>query len=347
MAVVVGRGGHTGLAPHLVRDAEQLTCVPGTMDVNTLARPNPAACTGAAPEENTVPLPRVDVVLLTMNDRPAEEAAAQATLLAQTGVELRICVVGNGCAPAIVPAGARTLALPENLGIPAGRNLGARALAEDGQGSDHLFFLDNDATFPRPDVLARLVAEAGRHPRAAYVLPRLTGPDDRTTPRRWIPRLRSGHPERPGTVTTMTEGVVLIRRAAFERAGGWADRFFLYHEGLDLAQRLWDQGHTGWYAAGIRMHHPLTQPTRHALFHRLAARNRVWAAYRNLPAPLIPAYLFVWTTATALRALRGGGAGESLRGFREGWAGRHGQDRRPMRWRTALRLTAAGRPPLL
>ncbi|MFF4645863.1 glycosyltransferase family 2 protein [Streptomyces sp. NPDC001389] len=294
-----------------------------------------------------MPLPCVDVVLLTLNDRPAEEAAAQATLLAQTGVDLRICVVGNGCTPAIVPTAARALTLPENLGIPAGRNVGAHALAQDGRPAEYLFFLDNDATFPRPDILARLVAEAEQHPRAAYVQPRLTGPDDTTTPRRWIPRLRSGHPERPGTITTMTEGVVLIRRTAFDPAGGWADAFFLYHEGLDLAQRLWDQGHTGWYAAGIRMHHPLTQPTRHALFRRLAARNRVWVAYRNLPAPLIPAYLFVWTTATALRAVRGGGAQESLRGFREGWAGRRRQERRPMKWRTVLRLTAAGRPPLV
>lgn len=81
----------------------------------------------------------------------------------------------------------------------------------------------------------------------------------------------------------MNEGVVLVRREVFDAVGGWADGFFLYHEGLDLAQRLWDRGYTGWYAAGVRMHHPLTVPSRHALFHRLAARNRVWVAHRNLP----------------------------------------------------------------
>ncbi|XKK60704.1 hypothetical protein HFP71_33955 [Streptomyces sp. ARC32] len=32
---------------------------------------------------------------------------------------------------------------------------------------------------------------------------------------------------------------------------------------------------SGWYAADIRMHHPLTTPARHALYHRLAARNRI------------------------------------------------------------------------
>ncbi|MFI7174744.1 glycosyltransferase family 2 protein [Streptomyces spororaveus] len=291
--------------------------------------------------------PRIDVVLLTMNDRPEEETAAQATLLAQTGVGLRICVVGNGCTPEIVPAGALTIALEENLGIPGGRNAGARALAEAGRAGEYLFFLDNDATFPTDDVLARLVTEAEHHPEAGYVQPRLTGPDDTTTPRRWVPRLRTSAPGRPGTITTMTEGVVLIRRTAFDAAGGWADPFFLFHEGLDLAQRIWTRGATGWYAAGIRMHHPLTSPTRHALFHRLAARNRVWVAYRNLPAPLIPPYLVLWMTATAIRAVRAGGARESLHGFREGWAGRHEQDRQPMSWHTVLRLTDAGRPPII
>ncbi|WP_326750708.1 hypothetical protein OH738_39595 [Streptomyces hirsutus] len=33
--------------------------------------------------------PRVDVVVLTMNDRPKEETFAQKTLQAQTGVEVR------------------------------------------------------------------------------------------------------------------------------------------------------------------------------------------------------------------------------------------------------------------
>ncbi|MFE7779480.1 glycosyltransferase family 2 protein [Streptomyces nigrescens] len=294
-----------------------------------------------------MPDPRIDVVLLTMNDRPTEEAAAQATLLAQTNVELRICVVGNGCTPALVPPGAITVALPENLGIPGGRNAGAEALRKAGDPAGLLFFLDNDATFPRPDVLARLVAEAARRPKAAYVQPRLTGPDDVTTPRRWVPRLRASHPERSGIITTMTEGVVLLRREAFDAAGGWAAEFFLYHEGIALAQQLWAQGYIGWYAAEVRMHHPVTSPARHALFHRCSARNRVWVAYRNLPAALLPAYLTVWTVITLVRSARGGQVRESLRGKREGWARRHEQQRRPMSWRTVWRLTAAGRPPVI
>lgn len=294
-----------------------------------------------------MPDPRIDVVVLTMNDRPLEESAAQDTLLAQTGVDVRVCVVGNGCDPQIVPRGALTVRLPENAGIPGGRNAGADALGRQHDPAPWLFFLDNDAVFPRTDVLARLIADAERHPRAAYVQPRLTGPDDATTPRRWVPRLRAGRPERPGTITTMTEGVVLVRRAAFDAVGGWPAEFFLYHEGVQLAWRCWAAGWNGWYAADIRMHHPLTSPARHALFHRLAARNRIWVAYRNLPAPLLPLYLGAWTAITLARTVRTGGLGQTLRGMHEGWRSRHRQERRPMSWRTVCRLTMAGRPPVI
>ncbi|MEU3607974.1 glycosyltransferase family 2 protein [Streptomyces sp. NPDC035033] len=306
-----------------------------------------------------MPRPRVDVVVLTMNDRPDEEAAAQATLLAQSGVDVRVAVVGNGCRPEVVPPGALTVCLPENVGVPGGRNAGADALRTAGDPAEWLFFLDNDAVFPRPDVLARLVAEAEQHPEAAWTQPRLTGPDDATTPRRWVPRLRVSAPGRPGRVTSMAEGVVLIRRDAFDQVGGWEGSLFLYHEGLDLAWRLYAAGWSGWYAASIRMHHPLTAPARHALYHRLtaparhalyhrlAARNRIWIAHRNLPALLAPLHLSVWTTITLFRAVRGGGLGDTLRGMREGWATRRTQRRRPMSWRTVYRLTAAGRPPIV
>ncbi|MFD4790783.1 hypothetical protein ACFWN1_27800 [Streptomyces sp. NPDC058459] len=71
-----------------------------------------------------------------MNDRPAEEAAAQATLLAQRGVEVRVVVVGNGCRPEVLPPGALTVCLPENVGIPGGRNAGAEALRAAGDAPD-------------------------------------------------------------------------------------------------------------------------------------------------------------------------------------------------------------------
>lgn len=289
--------------------------------------------------------PTIDAVVLTMNDRPDEFPRAMASLLAQQDVDLRVVIVGNGCEPDHVPHGVQVVALPENVGIPEGRNVGADALAGPEAG-EFIFFFDNDAQIPDTTALAQLVTEARRHPGAAYVQPRIADPDTGVTVRRWVPRLRAGDPTRPGTVTVMAEGVVLIRRDAYERAGGWPGSFFLYHEGLDLCWRLADLGYTGFYAPQIVIHHPASDPARHALYLRLVARNRVWLAYRRLPAPLVPVHLTVWTLITVARLRSRTSLTTWFAGFGEGLRGGHGE-RRPMSWGTVWRLTRAGRPPIV
>ncbi|GAA1275273.1 glycosyltransferase [Sphaerisporangium rubeum] len=287
----------------------------------------------------------VDVVVLTMNDRPEAFREAMDSLLAQRGVSMRVVVVGNGVEPEGVPEGVRAVGLPVNLGIPQGRNVGAEVLGGEDAG-EFLFFLDNDAVLPEVDTLARLVGEAREHEEAAYVQPRIADAGSGVTLRRWVPRLRAGDPGRPGSVTVMAEGVVLIRRADYEAVGGWPGHFFLFHEGIDLSWRLWDLGRTGWYAAGVVVHHPATSPSRHDLYYRLVARNRVWLAYRRLPAALIPVYLATWTLLSVVRIRRRGNLAVWFTGLWEGIKGGHGR-RRPMSWGTVLRLTLAGRPPIV
>ncbi|MBB6347610.1 glycosyltransferase family 2 protein [Nonomuraea muscovyensis] len=291
------------------------------------------------------PKATVDVVVLTMNDRPDAFPRAMDSLLDQQDVDLRVVIVGNGVEPDHVPLGVRAVTLPVNVGIPQGRNTGADALAGQDAG-EFVFFFDNDAVLPERDTLARLVAEARRRPEAAYIQPRIADPDTGVTLRRWVPRLRAGDAGRPGTITVMAEGVVLVRRADYERAGGWPGHFFLFHEGIDLSWRLWDLGRTGWYAPGIVIHHPATDPARHAGFYRLVARNRVWLAYRRLPAPLIPFYLVAWALLSVVRIRSRANLSVWFAGLWEGLKGGHGQ-RRPMSWSTVARLTRAGRPPIV
>ena len=69
--------------------------------------------------------PTFGCVILTMGKRPKEFAAALESLKNQSGVDLDIVVVGNGWDPAPETTGVKTVFLPENLGIPAGRNAGA------------------------------------------------------------------------------------------------------------------------------------------------------------------------------------------------------------------------------
>jgi GT2 family glycosyltransferase len=285
--------------------------------------------------------PTVGAVVLSMGTRPQELARALDSLLAQRGVDLDVVLVGNGWAPTGLPAGVRAVHLPENVGIPEGRNVGAAEAR-----GDLIFFYDDDAYLPETDVLARLAAVLEKDPRVAAVQPRPVDPTGRPGPARWVPRLGAGDPLRPGVVTWIWEGTFVIRRDVFEQVGGWPGHFFYGHEGIDLMWKVWDAGYVGWYAPDIVMNHPATSPTRHAVFYRNNARNRVWVALRNLPAPLVPVYLLVWTALTVVRVRSPRSLLAWAGGFLAGLRGGYGE-RRPMRWRTVLRLARAGRPPVV
>ncbi|MFE1790981.1 glycosyltransferase family 2 protein [Streptomyces sp. NPDC059525] len=68
-----------------------------------------------------------------------------ASLLAQEEVDLDIVVIGNGCVPEQATEGVRTIDLPENVGIPEGRNIGA-ADAKEPEPGDLAEMVDCDLT---------------------------------------------------------------------------------------------------------------------------------------------------------------------------------------------------------
>jgi len=290
--------------------------------------------------------PKVGAVVLTQGTRPEDLAAGIASLTSQEGIELDLAVVGNGWDPRELGTGlpltARPIALATNLGIPAGRNAGA-----DQVEGDWIFFLDDDASLPSPTFLIDAIQLVRRDPTIGILQPRVDDATGLTSPRRWIPRIRKGDPAHSSAVFSVWEGAVLLPRAVFDATGGWAEEFFYAHEGIDLAWRVWDTGHRAWYAGDLVAHHPVIQQTRHEYYWRLNARNRVWLARRNLPVPLIPLYVGAWTIIQALRFARNrAGLRSWIMGWREGWTGDPGP-RRPLRWKTVLRMTMAGRPPVI
>src|SRR4051812_11009604 len=106
----------------------------------------------AGPQQD-VALPHVGVVVLSQGTRPEDLNAGLTAVLDQRGVTTDAVVVGNGWDPTGLPAGVRGVALPENLGIPAGRNAGAPHVS-----GDLIFFLDDDAKPASNDYLARAAA---------------------------------------------------------------------------------------------------------------------------------------------------------------------------------------------
>lgn len=289
----------------------------------------------------TPPQRRIGVVVLTMGRRPEGLHRAIDSVLAQTDVSCDIVVVGNGWEPTGLPEGVRAIALPANVGIPAGRNAGVDAV--DG---DVLLFLDDDATLADPHFLARALDLLDAHPRIGLIQPRVVDPTGLPAPRRWVPRLRVGDPGRSSPAMALWEGATIVRRAAFDAAGRWASEFFYAHEGIDLAWRVWDADYTAWYAADLIVYHEANDPKRFPEHARLQARNRVWIARRNLPLPLEPLYVGSWVLITVARERDRAQLRAWFQGLAEGMRERPA-DRRPMSWRTIARMSRAGRPPVV
>ena len=286
---------------------------------------------------------RVGCVVLTTGERPLELAAAVESAQHQQGVDVEVVVVWNAPTDGPRPEvpGARLVEPGENVGIPAGRNLGVEHLDE---ACELVLFLDDDGMLVGDDVLVRAAGLFAADPRLGAVSLRIVDPVTGVTERRHVPRLRVGDPARSSWVTTFLGGAAILRTAAFREAGGLPGEFFYAHEETSLAWRLLDLGYRIRYVAELKLAHPALPPARHAAYHRLTARNRVLLARKHLPVVLAVPYVALWFL---LNLVRSPVARRTIvAGFREGLR-TPDVHRQPIRWRTVLRMTRYGRPPLV
>ncbi len=284
---------------------------------------------------------KIGAVLLTMGKRPKELERAIESLKNQIGSELDLVIVGNIWNPKQSFPNEKSVYLPENLGIPAGRNAGVTQVS-----GEYLFFLDDDAYLDAPDALARLIAKFDENPAWGLILARVVPDGEGVIPSRWIPRLRVGNPMESSPATTLWEGAVIMRRALFDAIGGWPANFFYAHEGIELVWQVYNQGSIAWYATDVTVKHPVIQPTRHADFYRLNARNRVWLAKRNLPFPISFIYLLVWLLISLLRMRSMNALISWTKGFINGITSSAGVGKK-LTWRAVFALGKAGRFPII
>jgi len=290
---------------------------------------------------------KLSAVVLTMGNRPAELDRAIGSVLGQEHIDLEVVLVGNGADP--LPPGSpyqgdervRIVRLPKNVGIPAGRNSGVAAAS-----GDVVLFLDDDGWYRSTRLGTYLRDRFAADSKLGVISFRVRDPDGGSGERRHVPRLRAGDPERSSEVTTFLGGACAVRRAAFDAAGGLPERFFYAHEETDLAWKVLDAGYRIEYDASAVMFHPAVLPTRHELFYRYNARNRVWLDRRNLPWPLVFVYLGVWMVITVVRERRPAALKAWFKGFAEGWRKPAGT-RRPIHWSTVWDMTRIGRPPII
>lgn len=293
-----------------------------------------------------MPLPRIGVVIVTMGTRPQELAALLASVEGQDVPAARVMLIGNATSLADVDVAENVTKVPldENLGCPGGRNVGLEILRDSGE-VDVVIELDDDGLLIEADVFGRIQHLFASDPRLGIVGFRVADEHGHTE-RRWVPRLRADDPMRRGLVTAFLGGGHAFSMPMLRETGLWAAEFFFGHEESDLAWRALDADWKILYEPELVLQHPRTSPSRHAVYYRFTARNRVWLARRRLPLPLIPVYLGVWILLTMTRVRSVDGAKAWWGGFAEG-VRTPCSPRKAMTWRTVWRMTRLGRPPLL
>ncbi|WP_420033349.1 glycosyltransferase family 2 protein [Streptomyces sp. cg28] len=292
-------------------------------------------------------LPRLGVAIVTMGNRPKDVDALLDSVAMQDAPPVRVVMIGNGTVlPAYTgyPFEVTTVELDDNLGCPGGRNVALARLREFGD-VDVAVELDDDGLLVAADVFSTIQGLYAADARLGVVGFRIAD-EHGETQRRHVPRLRAKDPMRRGLVTAFLGGGHAFSMEMLAETGDWPADFFFTHEETDLAWRALDAGWKVLYEPSLLLQHPKTSPARHAVYHRMTARNRVWLARRRLPLLLIPVYLGVWTAITLLRTRSLGGLRAWAAGFVEGVRTPAGE-RRPMKWRTVWRMTRLGRPPLI
>lgn len=165
------------------------------------------------------------------------------------------------------------IASEDNLGFAAATNLGAR------RGSAPYLLALNPDTAVTTGALDTVISTLESHPDVGVVGPRLERPDgtlDHAAKRSFPTPLSalghfSGLGRRPdadgalaayrapdvesGRVDAVNGAFMLMRRSAFEAAGGFDEGYWMYMEDLDLSYRLAQQGWLSWYEPSATVRH--------------------------------------------------------------------------------------------
>ena len=208
----------------------------------------------------------LSVVILTWNDAPDMLRAAE-SVVRSVGVTAEVIVVDNGSLePAKFPNRlGTTVRLDENVGVGAGRNVGAQYAT-----TDIICFLDSDAVL-EPTCLAMLVAgiqsgaglvapvfagqppavSAGRSPSIARKIARAVGLTDRYRRETAAP---TGDPA--GWDVEFAIGACqVVRSDAFEQVGGFTVADLFGPEDVELCDALRKAGWSIRQIAGAECNH--------------------------------------------------------------------------------------------
>ena len=272
---------------------------------------------------------RITAVVLAYLDEPWLERCVLA-LLSSRGVEADVVVVDNGCTDggtdrlAEVP-GVTVLRPGRNLGFAAGCNTGAQVAS-----ADVLAFVNSDAVAD-PDALARLayvaaqpdVGIASASIRLAHAPDRLNsgGNDVHFLGFVWsgaFDQEAVTWPDRRDVAAASGAGMAM-RKAVWERFGGFDPEYFAYYEDAELSLRCWQQGLRVVYVPEAVVIHRY-EFSRNPHKHYLLERNRLillLTLFEGRTLALLGPGLVAMELAVVAFAFVGGWPGQKLAGW--GW----------------------------
>jgi GT2 family glycosyltransferase len=274
---------------------------------------------------------RVSAIIVSYADPDATRAAV-ASLRAQTRPPDQVIVVDNHPDRPVRDVDAELVHPDGNLGYAGG----VRAGVGRSEG-DWLLLLNPDAVAD-PDCLARMLEAGGDD--VGVVGAQVLQPDGRVnagdnplhvTGVSWSGRYLEAPETGPPRPAAVVSGAAqLVRRALWDEIGGMADRYFLYHEEVDLC---WRARLAGWE---VRFQ-PRARVVHDYAFDKGAEkwfwleRNRAWTVLCAYGAPalaLVAPVLVAGEAAIVARALREGWEPEKRRAYASVW-----RERRELRAR--------------
>ncbi|MEX2217152.1 MAG: glycosyltransferase family 2 protein, partial [Phycisphaerales bacterium] len=251
--------------------------VPAPEEDQPAPGPEPNSRSSSGATAPALPRPTVSAVILSYNRFPALEKTVE-RLLANPDLAGAEIIVADNASTDGTPEkfhrrfrDLRLIDMGENIGVAAFNHAVARTTGET------ILILDDDAwpddgalghaldlLAARPPIAA--VALHPRHPQTrasewAFIDPRAAQPDDR------FPFMGCGN---------------LIRRDAWDRAGGYEEAFFLYRNDVDLALTLLRAGHGVHFNPAWTVWHDSPAARRKSpRWFELATRNWVWVCRRH------------------------------------------------------------------
>ena len=218
--------------------------------------------------------PRVGVVILNCNSA-RDTIACVESLRKSTYANLHVIIIDNGSTddslihvrPLAARSGSVLIEAGENLGFPAGCNLGARRALSDG--ADYVFLLNADTEIDAAAV-SRLVAAAERDPKIGVVTPKIFYFHDTSLvwfggaefDWRYVVGRQVGYRlpddvryDVEADVPWATGCAMLIRRAAIDAVGLLNEDYFFGTEDLDYSLRIAAGGYRIRYVPSAKLWH--------------------------------------------------------------------------------------------